>query len=88
MLQAYRHPNEQLHQQWNQQSICTDTVQLCITKPSHRSHIFWKWHQLWRGICGGIHMHVSRKLVVTYIFVRLNLIMNQFEVKWFILECF
>ena len=65
MLQAYRRPNEQLHQQWHQQNICADTVQLCFPKPSPRPHLFWKWHQLWGWLCGGMHHHHlhGRKLV-------------------------
>jgi len=55
MLQAYRHPNEQLHQQWPQQDICTDPIQLCIAQPSHLTHLFWKWNQLWRWMCGGMY---------------------------------
>ena len=42
MLQANRHSNEQLHQQWHQQSMCIDTVQLGITKLSYLS-VSWQF---------------------------------------------
>lgn len=53
MLQAYRHPHEQLHQQRLQQDFCTYPVQLCFPESTYRTHLFWKWYQFWGWICRG-----------------------------------
>lgn len=53
VLPAYRHPYEQLSQQWHQQDLRADPVQLCLSQSPSCPHLFWEWDQLWRWICGG-----------------------------------